>query len=411
MTDTESTAPPGGRNRRGRAAEVLAKVEVIEVTIEKLVMGGEGLARFDGIPIFVPRAVPGDRLRVRLEQRRPDYGRAAIVEVLEAGARPAAAPLSVLRALRRLRSAADRRRAAAGAQGGGGRGDPATARPARDAATRTGGRRRLGLPPAGAAARRRWRRRPTRGRLLRPRQPSAGGGRSLSDSGARARAGSWRVWRPRYPTSRRAGWIWRRGRPAAGRWRRWWPGCRAAPWSWWSASTRSITTPGPSFRAIAGCCRGWSKPRSARGRATTPVTSTPASVCSPWPWRGATGGWWPSSRTPRRPATRASMRGATTSRRSRSWRCGPRRRLARLPNGCDRMVVDPPRIGLSREVRDGLLTLRPRRLDLRVVRPADAGSRPAPADRCLPRRELDPARLFPQTGHMEAVVQLVSATA
>ena len=75
-----------GRVARGRAAERLAQLEEVEVRIEKLVMGGDGLARYDGIPIFVSRAVPGDRLRVRLVQRRPDYGRAEIVEVLEAGA-------------------------------------------------------------------------------------------------------------------------------------------------------------------------------------------------------------------------------------------------------------------------------------------------------------------------------------
>jgi 23S rRNA (uracil1939-C5)-methyltransferase len=79
-----SGAPPSPRPRK-RAAETLARLEQIEVTVEKLVMGGDGLARYEGIPIFVPRAVPGDRLRVRLVQRRPDYGRGAIVEVLEPG--------------------------------------------------------------------------------------------------------------------------------------------------------------------------------------------------------------------------------------------------------------------------------------------------------------------------------------
>ena len=43
------------------------------------------MARYEGIPIFVPLAVPGDRLRVRLSQRRPDYARAVIVEVLSPG--------------------------------------------------------------------------------------------------------------------------------------------------------------------------------------------------------------------------------------------------------------------------------------------------------------------------------------
>lgn len=55
----------------------------MEVT--KLVTGGEGLARYEGVPIFVPCSAPGDRLRVRLVDRRVDYGRAEIVEVLSGG--------------------------------------------------------------------------------------------------------------------------------------------------------------------------------------------------------------------------------------------------------------------------------------------------------------------------------------
>ncbi len=68
--------PPGAR---------FAGVEELEVSIEKLVAGGEGLARHEGVPIFVRRAAPGDRLRIRLTERRPDYGRAEIVEVLAPG--------------------------------------------------------------------------------------------------------------------------------------------------------------------------------------------------------------------------------------------------------------------------------------------------------------------------------------
>jgi 23S rRNA (uracil1939-C5)-methyltransferase len=71
-----STPPPGVR---------LAGVEEIELFVEKLIAGGEGFARYDGVPIFVPRSVPGDRLRARLVERRPDYGRAEIVEVLSPG--------------------------------------------------------------------------------------------------------------------------------------------------------------------------------------------------------------------------------------------------------------------------------------------------------------------------------------
>lgn len=64
----------------------LAGFDEIELTVEKLVAGGDGLARFEGVPVFVPRAAPGDRVRARLTERRPDYGRAEIVELLAPGA-------------------------------------------------------------------------------------------------------------------------------------------------------------------------------------------------------------------------------------------------------------------------------------------------------------------------------------
>jgi 23S rRNA (uracil1939-C5)-methyltransferase len=63
----------------------LVELDQVEVTIEKLVAGGEGIGRFEGIPIFVPRSAPGDRVRVELFERRPDYGRGEIVELLAPG--------------------------------------------------------------------------------------------------------------------------------------------------------------------------------------------------------------------------------------------------------------------------------------------------------------------------------------
>ncbi|HUF77537.1 MAG TPA: class I SAM-dependent RNA methyltransferase [Thermoanaerobaculia bacterium] len=95
-----SARPPAGferdRSRRQRVEESagaigppkgarLATVDEVEVRIEKLVAGGEGFARFEGVPLFVPRSAPGDRLRVRVVERRPDYGRAEVLEVLEPG--------------------------------------------------------------------------------------------------------------------------------------------------------------------------------------------------------------------------------------------------------------------------------------------------------------------------------------
>ena len=73
----EPVSPPIGAR--------LAGVEELEIEIEKLVAGGEGLGRWQGVPIFVPRSAPGDRLRVRVVERQADYGRGEIVEVLSPG--------------------------------------------------------------------------------------------------------------------------------------------------------------------------------------------------------------------------------------------------------------------------------------------------------------------------------------
>lgn len=66
----------------------IAKLDVldeVEVRIEKLVAGGEGLARWDGLPIFVVRSAPGDRLKVVVTERHADYARAEVAEILEPG--------------------------------------------------------------------------------------------------------------------------------------------------------------------------------------------------------------------------------------------------------------------------------------------------------------------------------------
>jgi 23S rRNA (uracil1939-C5)-methyltransferase len=74
------------------AAKTLAEVEEIELQIERLVFGGEGLGRYDGVPIFVPRSAPGEKLRVRVVERRTGWGRAEIVEILEASPERREAP-------------------------------------------------------------------------------------------------------------------------------------------------------------------------------------------------------------------------------------------------------------------------------------------------------------------------------
>lgn len=92
MTDTvkgpnnSSTAGGSGVPKAAKSAVAqLTDLDELEVEVEKLIAGGDGLARWQGIPIFVPRSAPGDRLRVRIVERRPDYARAEILAVLAEG--------------------------------------------------------------------------------------------------------------------------------------------------------------------------------------------------------------------------------------------------------------------------------------------------------------------------------------
>jgi 23S rRNA (uracil1939-C5)-methyltransferase len=54
----------------------------MDVVIEKLVAGGDGLARADGKAVFVPGVLPGETARVHVFESRRDFDRAELREVL-----------------------------------------------------------------------------------------------------------------------------------------------------------------------------------------------------------------------------------------------------------------------------------------------------------------------------------------
>lgn len=64
---------------------VLTTGQVLEVTIERLAFGGSGVARHEGIVIFVPFAAPGDRLRIEITEAKDNFVRGRIQAVLEPG--------------------------------------------------------------------------------------------------------------------------------------------------------------------------------------------------------------------------------------------------------------------------------------------------------------------------------------
>jgi 23S rRNA (uracil1939-C5)-methyltransferase len=56
--------------------------EIIEVTTERLAYGGDAVARYDGLAVFVPFAAPGERLRVRVTELKKTFARGVIEEIL-----------------------------------------------------------------------------------------------------------------------------------------------------------------------------------------------------------------------------------------------------------------------------------------------------------------------------------------
>ena len=54
----------------------------VEVTIDDLAFGGEGVGRLEGYVMFVRGGLPGDRVRVHVTETRARYGRGVIDEVL-----------------------------------------------------------------------------------------------------------------------------------------------------------------------------------------------------------------------------------------------------------------------------------------------------------------------------------------
>ena len=55
-----------------------------EVTVEKLVYGGDGMSRRDGAAVFTPYVLPGERVEVEAEKANPGVLRTRLLQVLEA---------------------------------------------------------------------------------------------------------------------------------------------------------------------------------------------------------------------------------------------------------------------------------------------------------------------------------------
>lgn len=60
------------------------KGQQLELDITQLAFGGKGIARVDGMAVFVDRTVPRDRVLARIVKKKKKYAEARVVELLEA---------------------------------------------------------------------------------------------------------------------------------------------------------------------------------------------------------------------------------------------------------------------------------------------------------------------------------------
>ena len=73
-------------------AAPVTRDQELELRIDSLAFGGNGVARLDGFVVFVRRGLPGDRVRARVTKVKRSHAEALAVEVLEPGPQRVEAP-------------------------------------------------------------------------------------------------------------------------------------------------------------------------------------------------------------------------------------------------------------------------------------------------------------------------------
>src|SRR5579862_3957086 len=73
-------------------AAPVTKDQEVELDVESLAYGGNGVARLDGFVVFVRRGLPGDRVRARVTKVKRSHAEALALEVVQAGPQRVEAP-------------------------------------------------------------------------------------------------------------------------------------------------------------------------------------------------------------------------------------------------------------------------------------------------------------------------------
>jgi len=68
---------------------VAQSVEIMNLQIDRIVPGGDGMGRHEGRTVFVPLSAPGDELAVRIVDVKPGYLRGEIKQILKRACLPA----------------------------------------------------------------------------------------------------------------------------------------------------------------------------------------------------------------------------------------------------------------------------------------------------------------------------------
>src|ERR687885_2117385 len=66
-------------------AAPVAKDQEVELDVESLAYGGNGVARLNGFVVFVRRGLPGDTVRARVTKVKRNHAEALATEVVRAG--------------------------------------------------------------------------------------------------------------------------------------------------------------------------------------------------------------------------------------------------------------------------------------------------------------------------------------
>ncbi len=62
----------------------IRKRDILELSIEKMAYGGQGIARLDGFVIFVKGAIPGDRVKAQVFKKKKGYADARLLDLIDA---------------------------------------------------------------------------------------------------------------------------------------------------------------------------------------------------------------------------------------------------------------------------------------------------------------------------------------